>query len=123
MSASDYRVPARSGGAAWIYAPVVLVMFLGAALSVAAYFYSDQPLTIAESIAAGFGGVAGIILGLLGALFGVVVGLLGGLFGLAVGGGAIALTMFILASPVIAIVLIFLLMRKNKTCPDPAAHQ
>lgn len=122
MGVSDYREPSRSGGGVWIYAPVILVLFLGAALSVAAYFYSDTPLTIAESIAAGFGGVAGVILGLIGAAFGIVVGLIGGLFGLAVGGASIALTLFIIASPVIAVILIVLLMRRNKSCPNPDAH-
>ncbi len=120
----DYREPARSGGAGWILAPVVLILFLGAALSVGAYFYSDPQLTLAESVAAGFGGLAGIIIGLIAAVFGLFVGLLGALLGLVAAGGAVALTLFIVASPIIALILIVMLMRRSKSdCPDPAAHR
>ena len=122
-TSDDYREPARSGGAAWINAPVILILFLGAALSVGAYFYSDPQLTIAESIAAGFGGLAGIIIGLIAAVFGLLVGLMGALIGLVAAGGAVAVTLFIVASPIIALILIVLLMRRSRDCPDPAAHQ
>ncbi len=122
MTTSDYGDARRGGGLAWLYAPVVLILFLGGALSAGAYFYSDTPLTVMESIAAGFGGLAGLILGLIGAAFGIVVGLIGALVGLVAAGGAVAMTLFIIASPVIAIVLLFLLMRRQKTCPDPAMH-
>ena len=82
MTTSDYGDARRGGGLAWLYAPVVLILFLGGALSAGAYFYSDTPLTVMESIAAGFGGLAGLILGLIGAAFGIVVGLIGALVGL-----------------------------------------
>lgn len=119
----DYQGERRSGGMAWLYMPVVLILFLGAALSVAAYNFSDTDLTVAESVAAGFGGLAGIILGLIGAAIGIVVGLFGALIGLVAAGGAVAMTLFIVASPVIALILLVLLMRRPKTaCPDPGAH-
>lgn len=122
--ATDYQEDRRSGGLAWLYAPVILILFLGGALSVGAYLYGDPQLTVAESIAAGFGGLAGIIIGLIAAAVGVIVGLLGALLGLVAAGGAVAMTLFIIGSPILAIVLIFLLMRKSKSdCPDPAAHQ
>lgn len=124
MTTSDYREPARSGGFGWIVAPVVLILFLGAALSVGAYFYSEPQLTVAESMTAGFGGLAGIIVGLIVALFGMLVAFVGALFGLAAAGGAVAVTLFIVASPIIALILIVLLLRRPKSgCPDPAAHQ
>ena len=122
--ATDYQETSRSGGLGWLYAPVVLILFLGGAFSVGAYVYSDPQLTIAESIVAGFGGLAGIIVGLIAALFGVVLGLVGALIGVVAAGGAVAMTLFIIGSPILAIVLIILLMRKSKSdCPDPAAHQ
>ncbi len=120
---TDSRENSRSGGLAWIYAPVILILFLGAALSVGAYLYGDPQLTVAESITAGFGGLAAIIVGLFVAAFGVLLGLLGALIGVVAAGGAVAMTLFIIGSPILAIVLIFLLMRKSKSnCPDPAAH-
>lgn len=123
MANTDYREPSRSG-AGWFYAPVIVILFLGGALSVGAYFYGEPQLTVAESLAAGFGGLAGIIIGLIGAVFGLVVGLFGALIGVAAAGGAVAVTFFILASPVIAIILLALLMRRPKSnCPDPAAHE
>lgn len=119
----DYQGERRSGGMAWLYMPIVLILFLGAALSVAAYNFSDTDLTAAESIAAGFGGLAGIILGLIGAAIGIVIGLFGALIGLVAAGGAVAMTLFIVASPVIALILLALLLRRQKTaCPDPGAH-
>ena len=122
--ANDYTETRRSGGLAWLYAPVILILFLGGALSVGAYLYGDPQLTIVESIAAGFGGLAGIIIGLFAALFGVILGLIGALIGVVAAGGAVAMTLFIIGSPILAIVLLFLLMRKSKSdCPDPADHQ
>lgn len=103
---------------------LMILIFLGAALSVAFYIFGEQDLSVVESIGAGFGGLAGIIIGLFGAIVGVVLGLVGALFGVAVGGGAIALTLFIIGSPIIAIILLVLLMRsRNSDCPDPDAHQ
>ena len=108
---------------AWVLAPVIMILFLGAALSVGAYFYGDPQLTVAESIAAGFGVLAGLIVGLIGAVFGLIVGLVGALIGLVAAGGAVAVTLFIVASPVIAIILLFLVLRRPKSdCPDPSAH-
>jgi len=123
MTTSDYSEPRRSKSAAWFYVPVILILFLGGALSVGAYFYGEPQLTIGESIVAGFGGLAGILVGLIVSIIGLAVGLVGALIGLVAAGGAVAMTLFIVASPVIAIILIFLLMRRNKTdCPDPGAH-
>jgi hypothetical protein len=118
-----YEGGRRGGGAAWLYVPVVLIVFLGAALSVAAYSFSETDLTIAESIAAGFGGLAGIILGLFGAAIGIVVGLIGALIGVVAAGGAVVMTLFIVGSPILALIRLFLLMRRPKTaCPDPGVH-
>ncbi len=123
MTTSEYREPTRSSGMAWVLAPVVMILFLGAALSVGAYFYGEPQLTIAESLAAGFGGLAGIIIGLIAAAFGLVLGLVGALIGIVAAGGAVAMTLFIVGSPLIAIILIVLLMRRPKSdCPDPSAH-
>jgi hypothetical protein len=120
---ADYGVQKRSSGLTWLYAPIVLILFLGAALSVAAYNFSETDLTVAESVAAGFGGLAGIILGLIGAAIGIVVGLIGALIGLVAAGGAVAVTLFIVGSPIIALVLFVLLMRRPKNaCPEPGAH-
>jgi len=128
MATTDYQEPSyRNSGrssAAWLYVPVIMILFLGGALSIGAYFYGDPQLTVAESLAAGFGGLAAIIFGLIAAVIGVIVGLFGALIGLVAAGGAVAMTLFIIASPVIAIILIALLMRRPKSdCPDPAAHE
>lgn len=125
MATSDYGDSGRSrgGGAGWFFAPIILILFLGAALSVGAYVYSDTPLTIAESITAGFGGLAGLLVGLIAAVFGILMGLLGALIGLVAAGGAVAITLFIVGSPILAIILIVLLMRRGSTCPDPSAHE
>lgn len=120
---ADYGVQKRRAGLAWLYAPIVLIIFLGAALSVAAYNFSETDLTVAESIAAGFGGLAGIILGLIGAAIGIIVGLIGALIGLVAAGGAVAVTLFIVGSPIIALVLLALLLRRPKSaCPEPGVH-
>lgn len=120
---ADYNGGKRGSGLMWLYMPVVLILFLGGALSVAAYNFSETDLTVAESIAAGFGGLAGIILGLIGAAIGIVVGLIGALIGLVAAGGAVAMTLFIVGSPIIALILLALLLRRPKNaCPDPGAH-
>lgn len=108
---------------AWVYVPVILILFLGGALSVGAYVYGEPDLTVMESIAAGFAGLAALIIGLIGAAFGIVVGLFGALLGLVAAGGAVAVTLFIIGSPIIALILIVLLMRRPKSCPDPSAHE
>ncbi len=121
---TDYQGGRRGSGLTWLYMPVVLILFLGAALSVAAYNFSDTDLTLAEAIAAGFGGLAAIIMGLIAAAIGIVVGLIGALIGLLAAGGAVAMTLFIVGSPIIALILIVILMRRPKSagCPDPGAH-
>ncbi len=121
---TDYQGGRRSRGLTWLYMPVVLILFLGAALSVAAYNFSETDLSLAESVAAGFGGLAALIMGLIAAAIGIVVGLIGALIGLVAAGGAVAMTLFIVGSPIIALILIVILMRRPKTagCPDPGAH-
>ena len=122
-------VSQRSGGSglAWLYLPLVLILFLGGALAVGAYFYGEPQLTIAEALAAGFGGVAALIVGLFAAAIGIVVGLFGALIGLVAAGGAVGMTLFVVASPVIAIILLVMLMRRPRAnpqgCPDPSAHE
>ncbi len=121
MASTEYEE--RRGGGGLILTTLVILIFLGAALSVAAYIFGEPDLTIVESIGAGFGGLAGIIIGLFGAIVGVVLGLFGALIGLVAAGGAVALTLFIIGSPIIAIVLLVLLMRsRGSDCPDPDAH-
>ncbi|MEO1252229.1 MAG: hypothetical protein AAFW81_07785 [Pseudomonadota bacterium] len=124
MSSSDYDDARRGGAGGAIVVTFSVLIFLGLALSAAAFIFADQELTVVESIGAGFGGVAGIILGLVGAVIGVVVGLFGALLGVIAAGGAVALTLFIVGSPIIAIILIVLLMRRRSTdCPDPDVHR
>ncbi|VAV99105.1 hypothetical protein MNBD_ALPHA05-725 [hydrothermal vent metagenome] len=122
MAASDYH-ETRRGGGAWFYVPVVLILFLGGALTLGAYFYADTQLTIMEALTVGFGGLAAIIFGMIVAVAGLVIGLLGALIGIVAAGGAIAMTLFLVASPIIAIILIVMLMRRSKSCPDPAMHE
>lgn len=124
MATTDYVEERRgSSSAAWFYIPVLLILLLGAALSVGAFFASDPQLTILESIAAGFGGMAAMIVALFAAAIGVLLGLVGALIGVVAAGGAVAMTLFIVGSPIIAIILIVLLMRRPKSCPDPSAHE
>ncbi|MCA8889213.1 MAG: hypothetical protein KDA46_10315 [Parvularculaceae bacterium] len=121
MDYSEHK--SGAAGLAWLYMPIVLILFLGGALSVGAYFFADTELTIAQSIAAGYGGLAALIIGLIGAAIGIVAGLIGALIGVVAAGGAVAMTLFLVASPVIAIILFVLLMRRPKgECPDPGAH-
>ena len=51
-------------------------------MSVGAYAYNDVDLTVMESLAAGFGGLAALIVGLFAAAIGIIVGLIGALIGL-----------------------------------------
>jgi len=122
MATSDYDGARSSSGAGWLYAPIILILFVGGALSVAAYYF-EPSLSAAESMAAGFGGLAGLIVGLFGAVIGIVIGLIGALIGIVAAGGAVVMTLFIVGSPIIAIILIVMLMRRSKTCPDPGAHE
>ena len=75
-------------------------------MSVGAYLSAEPQLTVIESVAAGYGALAAIIVGLIAAVFGIIVGLIGALIGLVAAGGAVAMTLFIIASPILAIVLI-----------------
>ena len=113
MASSDYEE--RRGGGGIILTTLVILIFLGAALSFAAYVFGDADLTIVESAAAGFGGLAGIIIGIFGAVFGIVLGLFGALIGVVAAGGAVALTLFIIGSPIIALVLIFVVLRSRRS--------
>jgi drug/metabolite transporter (DMT)-like permease len=101
----------RSGGAVWFWAPLIVIFFAGAALSVGAYFHSDTDITIVESIAAGYVGVAAMIFGLFAAFFGLIMA-----------GGAIAFSLFLVASPVLVIILLFLLLRKNDREKAASTH-
>ncbi len=93
-------------------------------MSIGAYVYNDVDLTVMESLAAGFGGLAALIVGLFAATIGIIVGLFGALIGLVAAGGAVAMTLFIIGSPLIAIILLVLLLRRPKSnCPDPGAHE
>ena len=112
MASTEYEE--RRGGGGFILATLVILIFLGAALSVAAYIFGEPNLTILESIGAGFGGLAGLIIGLFAAVIGVVLGLFGALLGVVAAGGAVAFTLFIIASPIIAIILLVLLMLPTK---------
>jgi len=123
MATTDYAESGRRGGGAWFYIPILLILLLGGAFSVAAFVAAEPQLTVMESLAAGFGGLAAIIIGVFAAAFGVIVGLIGAAVGLIAAGGALAMTLFIIGSPIIAIILIFLLMRRPKDCPDPSAHE
>jgi hypothetical protein len=125
MSSSAELGEGRRSGAGyiWLWMPIAIILVAGVSLSIAAYFNAEPQLTIAEAIAAGFGGVAGLIVGLFGAAIGLAVGLVGAAVGLVAAGGALAVTLFIVGSPIIAIILFVLLMRRPKSaCPDPAMH-
>jgi hypothetical protein len=111
------------GGMLWFWAAVLLIVFIGAAFSVAAYSHAEPQLTVIESIGAGFAGAAALIIGIFGAAVAAVVGLVGALIGVVAAGGAVAMTLFIVGSPLIAIILLVLLLRRPKSaCPDPGAH-
>lgn len=100
--ASGHQDGGRSGGGVWFWAPLIVIFVSGAALSVAAYFHSDNDLSVIESVGAGFTGVAALIFGLFAAFFGLIMA-----------GGAIAFSLFLVASPILVIILLFLLLRKN----------
>lgn len=85
MATSEYETT-RSGGGSWFFITLALLLFLGGALSVGAYIFGHQELTILESIIAGFGGLAGLIVGLIGAAIGIIVGLFGALLGIVAAG-------------------------------------
>ena len=126
MEVSDTEAR-RSGGASWFFITLALILFLGGALAFGAYVYGDPQPTVIEAIVAGFAGVMALIIGLVGAVIGVTVGLVGALLGIVAAGGAVAFTLFIIGSPIIAVILFVLLMRRRKecpeACPDPSAHE
>lgn len=117
-SANAHR---RSAGLAWLWAPVVLILFVGGAISIAAGV-QNPGLSLVDSLATGFGALAAIIVGLFGAAIGVIVGLVRAVIGLVAAGGAVAVTLFVVGSPLLALVLLYLLLRRNRSCPDPTVH-
>ena len=50
--ASGHQDGGRSGGGVWFWAPLIVIFVSGAALSVAAYFHSDNDLSVIESVGA-----------------------------------------------------------------------
>ena len=104
----------KSGGLLWVWLPVLLFMLVGAALSFAAYVYAEPELTAVDALGAGFGGLAGVIIGLFATLFGLIIALVASLIGLLTAAGAIAVTIFLIGSPVIAIILFILLLRERR---------
>lgn len=114
-----------SGGrymwALWLALGIILV--LGSGLSVVAYMEGD--VTIVESIIAGFVAVGAVIVALVAAAAGLVIGVVGALVGIITAGGALAVTAFVILSPIIALVLLWLLLRDRKRAtayPDLSAH-
>lgn len=122
MSGYEVGEARRSSGLLWFWVPLVLVLFVGGAFSIAAYTH-EPSLTPVEALAVGYGGLAALIVGLFGAAIGVIIGLFGALIGLVAAGGALAFTFFLLASPVIAIIFMVLFFRRPKAqCAEHAAH-
>ncbi len=103
----------KSSAGFWVFLPIILFLLVGAGLSFAAYVYAEPDLTALESLGAGFGGLAGIIIGLFATLFGLIIALVGAVIGLITAAGAIAVTIFLIGSPIIAIILFILLMRER----------
>lgn len=102
---------------------VLATLFVMASASLAVLAFNQNPgISIIGAIETGFTATGGLIIALFAGLFSVAFGLVAALFGIAVGGGAIAITLFIIASPIIAILLFVLLARQAKRCPDPAQH-
>ncbi|MEL7492188.1 MAG: hypothetical protein AAGJ73_15875 [Pseudomonadota bacterium] len=122
MATTDYQLDGRtrSGGGVWFAFVLVVILLAGGVLSFLAYQQND--LSMVEAIAAGFAGVGALFIGLITAAVGLVLGLIGAVIGIIATGGALALTAFLVGSPIIAIILFVLLMRRDKGCPDPSAH-
>ena len=122
MTSTNYDIEAggssRGGGALWLWIPILLILITGGVFSFVAYGHED--LTVLEAITAGFAGVGALIIGVFAGFIGLVVGLAGALIGIVAAGGALALTLFLVGSPIIAIVLFALLMRRGNSnnCPD-----
>ena len=104
----------KKSGGLWFFLPVLIFLLVGAGLSIAAYVYAEPELTAAESIGAGFGGLAGIIIGLFGAIIGLIFALFATILGLIFAAGSIAFAIFLVASPLIAVILFILLIRERK---------
>ncbi|MEL6369982.1 MAG: hypothetical protein AAFY84_13120 [Pseudomonadota bacterium] len=102
-----------SSGMLWVFLPIIIFLLAGAGLSVAAYAFADPQLTIVESLGAGYGGLGGIVIGLFATVLGLIIGLIGTVIGLVTAGGALAVTLFLVGSPIIAIILLFLLLRRR----------
>lgn len=126
MGVSDVETR-RAGGASWFFITLALILFLGGALAFGAYIYGDPQPTVIEAMIAGFAGLAALIVGLIGAAIGLIVGLVGAILGIVAAGGAVAFTLFVIGSPIIALILFVLLMRRRRecpdACPDPSAHE
>ena len=123
MSAESYELNTHRGNSLMTILSVLAVLLIVSAGSLAILAFNHNPdISIVEAISLGFVGVGGIIAAAFAAIIGIIVGLLGAIFGIAIGGGALAVTLFVLASPVIALVLFALLMRRGRDCPDPSQH-
>ncbi len=133
MTTADFETDSgkrRGSGGVWFWALLMLILVVGGAFSVFAY-QNEPSLTMVEALGVGFVALGAVFVGLIAAAVGIVVGLFGALIGLVAAGGALAVTAFLIGSPIIAIVLFVLLMRRPKatvqecpdTCPDPSAHE
>ncbi len=111
---SEELYETKSGGWMWLFLPVILFIVVGFGLSIGAYAFAEQDLTALESLAAGFGGLAGVIVALFATLIGLVLALFSTVIGLVIAAGSIAVTLFFVASPLIAIILFILLLRERK---------
>lgn len=112
---------------AWFWALLLLILVAGGAFSFFAYQH-EPSLSIGEALGVGFAAFGAVVIGLFAAAIGVIVGVFGALVGIIAAGGALAVTAFLVGSPIIAIILFILLMRRPKrecpdACPDPSAHE
>ncbi|MBY0423267.1 MAG: hypothetical protein K2Q06_13250 [Parvularculaceae bacterium] len=124
MSYAETTPVRRSGGPLWFWLPLVLVLVLGAGFSAAAYMH-EPSLTPVEALAVGFGGLAASVVGLFVAAIALVVGFAAAVFGIVIAGSATAFSLFIVASPLLAVIFIFLFFRARRrasACPDPGSH-
>lgn len=123
MSVESYELNTHRGSSLMTILSVLTLLFIVSAGSLAILAFNHNPgISIVEAIGMGFVGVGGVIAAAFAAVIGIIIGLLGAIFGIAIGGGAIAITLFVLASPVIALILFALLMRRGRACPDPSRH-
>lgn len=127
MTSTAYEIEEnnrRSSRGLWFWIPVMGFLILGGVFSFFAYQQND--VTIYEAVAAGYAGVGALVVGLFAGLVGLVIGLAGAVIGTVIGivatGGALVVTAFLVGSPIIAIILFVMLMRRDKSCPDPSVH-